>query len=67
MVVISDCSECKHYNVDKKYLKGTCSAYPDGIPSGWLFGGNPKETSECNNGVGFEPEAGEEKTGIHRL
>lgn len=55
MVVVTDCAFCIHRRSKKKdNWIPTCDAFPDGLPHGWDYS-KVRQISECNNGIGFEP------------
>ena len=54
MIKLSDCDYCKHCH-ELKNGSVTCDAFPNGIPYDHMDK-DLKETSECNNGIGYEPK-----------
>lgn len=55
MICVSDCALCIHSRKEKKdgWIP-TCDAFPNGIPDDFDYG-SVRKKSECDNGIGFEP------------
>lgn len=55
MVVITKCDMCIHKLKDlKDGWRMCCKAFPDGIPSDYIFKKDVEQLDECNNGIKFE-------------
>lgn len=50
------CMNCIHIRPNIDGWKCACDAFPDGIPDKYLFFEDVTKLSECNNGIGYEPE-----------
>lgn len=56
-VIIPYCTECAHFLTENCLKeKPRCRAFPEGIPEKWFWYGNPRNATECNNGISFEPD-----------
>lgn len=49
------CDRCIHKRKLIDGWKYACDAFPDGIPSDYIFKFDVTKLPECNNGIGYEP------------
>ncbi len=55
MVIISDCTDCKHFRADKENKEIYCSGFPGPIP--WdIFCSSRRDKKECAPGIKWEPD-----------
>lgn len=48
------CDSCIHQRENIDGWKCACDAFSEGIPKKILFEVDPRNLSECNNGIGYE-------------